>query len=147
MQSIGSHHLKDVGQLGPRVSRTSGGLPRIIPKLDRELIRNRNISVIRFWMSLFSLYRVLEINSIVKLETITDPPKEFNLLAFKPIIEGFAKGFACELELSKFKFFPIYSASGTQLLEKCKPSTSFRGMINGILAIFSDYTLSSALSK
>jgi hypothetical protein len=48
MQSIGSNPLKDMTPLGCRISRTQGGLPRIIPSLDREKIRKGDSFTIRF---------------------------------------------------------------------------------------------------
>lgn len=72
-QSIGGQRLSDVGPFGARVSRTrSGGLPRLIPSLHRKRIRNGELLVIRLWLSLFSLYRILAIPGKIKLSTITD---------------------------------------------------------------------------
>lgn len=72
-QSIGGQRLSDVGPFGARVSRTrSGGLPRLIPSLHRKRIRNGELLVIRLWLSLFSLYRILDIPGKTKLSTITD---------------------------------------------------------------------------
>lgn len=147
MQSIGASVLKDMTPLGCRVSRTSGGLPRCIPSLDRQKIRERDVFVIRFWMSLFSLYRVLEIKSVVKLSTITDPPKPFDLSQFKMTIEGFSRGFGINIDLKDPYFFPIYSASSTQFFEQCKPSTSFRGIVNGLISVLQNEDLLQAFSK
>lgn len=147
MQSIGSHHLRDMTPLGCRIARTKGGLPRIIPRLDREKIRKTDVFVIRFWMSVFSLYRLIEIPSIVKLETITTPPKPFNHNQFTDSIKGFILAFDCKLDLHDPHLFPIYSTSGTQLLEKSKPSVSFRGIVNSVFAIFGNPVLFDAFEK
>lgn len=85
-QSIGGQRLSDTGPFGARVSRTrAGGLPRMIPSLHRQRIRNGELLVIRLWLSLFSLYRILDIPGKIKLSTITDEStakpdviKEFN---------------------------------------------------------------------
>lgn len=53
--------------------RLTNRLPRIIPKVDRALIKSGNASVIRFWLTLFSLYRILSGTPKFKLETITAP--------------------------------------------------------------------------
>jgi hypothetical protein len=72
-QSVGGQRLSDTGPFGARVSRSrSGGLPRLIPSLHRKRIRGGDILVIRLWLSLFSLYRILEIPGKLKLSTITD---------------------------------------------------------------------------
>jgi hypothetical protein len=55
----------------PRLTRSS--LPRIIPLADRRAIGSGNVFVIRFWLTLFSLYRVISIPGKLKLQTITDP--------------------------------------------------------------------------
>jgi len=52
--------------------RLSSGLPRVIPLYDRIAIRNGSASVIRYWNTLFSLYKVLDAPGKVKLETITN---------------------------------------------------------------------------
>jgi hypothetical protein len=73
-QSLGGQRLPDTGPFGARVSRTrSGGLPRVIPVLHRRRISNGDIPTIRLWLSLFSLYRILEIPGKAKLSTITAP--------------------------------------------------------------------------
>nr|WAY16602.1 putative RNA-dependent RNA polymerase [Rhizoctonia solani mitovirus 121] len=53
--------------------RLNNGLPRGIPISDRALIRSGDVPTIRFWSSLFNLYRILEAEPKFKLETITNP--------------------------------------------------------------------------
>jgi len=74
MQAIGGQVSKDLGPLGARPSRSRGsGLPRLIPALHRARIRRGDVWVIRLWTTLLSLYRVLPLEGILKLSTITDP--------------------------------------------------------------------------
>lgn len=54
-------------------SKTAGGLPRLIPSVERHRIRSGDIRVIRFWTGLFNLYRVLKVPGELKLQTITAP--------------------------------------------------------------------------
>jgi hypothetical protein len=54
----------------PRLSKC--GLPSIIKTIDRNSIRSNSYTVIRFYLSLFSLYRVIKIGFTPKLNTITD---------------------------------------------------------------------------
>lgn len=54
-------------------SLTKSGLPKYIPSRDRRAIAGRSYKVIRFWSTLFSLYRVLQCPNFLKLKTITDP--------------------------------------------------------------------------
>jgi hypothetical protein len=73
-QSVGGQRLGDSGPLGARVSRTrSGGLPRVIPVLHRKRIREGETAIIKLWLSLFSVYRVLDIKGKVKTASITEP--------------------------------------------------------------------------
>jgi hypothetical protein len=55
----------------PRVSNS--GLPLIIPLSDRRAIKNKSTTIIRFWLTLFSLYRIVNIPGDTKLGTITEP--------------------------------------------------------------------------
>jgi hypothetical protein len=55
--------------------RLINGLPPIIGPRDREMIRNNHKSIIIFWSSLFSLYRVLKCSYTLKLQTIVEPFK------------------------------------------------------------------------
>lgn len=73
-QAIGGQRLSDTGPLGSRVSRTrSGGLPRVIPVLHRKRIREGETAIIKLWLSLFSVYRVIDIPGMVKTASITSP--------------------------------------------------------------------------
>jgi len=60
-------------QLGCNVSRTRRGIPRIINVNHRRLIASGDIRIIRFWLSLFGLYRVLPYKGSLKLKTIIEP--------------------------------------------------------------------------
>lgn len=74
-QSVGNFRVVDATALGPKVRRTKSGIPTIIPAQQRKRIRDGDVKVIRFWMTLFALYRVLEFSAPIKLRTITDPGK------------------------------------------------------------------------
>jgi len=52
---------------------TTSGLPRFIPLADRRAIISGNSFIIKYWSSLFALYRVIKIPGTLKLKTITDP--------------------------------------------------------------------------
>lgn len=65
---------------GVAVSASRDGLPRVIPKWDRAAIRRNDLAVIRLWLTLFGLYRVLTYKSRLNLKaqlekTITKPGK------------------------------------------------------------------------
>lgn len=78
MQSVGKHKLVSTRPLGCAVSRTRRGLPRIIPSIHRQIIlkgpKSREAAIlIRIYMSIFAIYRVLDFRSKLKLTTITKP--------------------------------------------------------------------------
>lgn len=72
-QVISGYKVKDISPMGCRVSRTRSGLPRLIPSLHRDRIRNDDFTIIQFWLTLFSLYRVLEFKRKFSLKSICSP--------------------------------------------------------------------------
>lgn len=72
-QGLGNHVLSTSRLLGCAVSRTGRGLPRIIPSVHRKAIRSGDRWTFRLWLSLFGLYRVIEIPGKLKLNSITAP--------------------------------------------------------------------------
>jgi len=72
-QAAGGMRLKDMSPLGTRFSRTGSGIPGIIPVLHRKFIRQGSAIHIKFWLTLFNLYRILEIPVKAKIGTITAP--------------------------------------------------------------------------
>jgi hypothetical protein len=54
----------------PRLSKS--GLPSVIKTTDRASIVNNSYTIIRLYLSLFSVYRVIKVNFSPKLGTITD---------------------------------------------------------------------------
>jgi hypothetical protein len=75
-KSIAHDHVGNLRELDKDVIRsrlTAKGLPVIIPSRDRRLINGGAEPVIRFWLTLFSLYRVISIPGTLKLSTIISP--------------------------------------------------------------------------
>jgi hypothetical protein len=64
--------------LGANVARTRRGIPRIINSQHRRLIHQGDVAVIRFWLTLFGLYREMEFKGKLKLDTITKPGKDLS---------------------------------------------------------------------
>jgi len=95
-QAVGGHRVKDLTELKFRVSRTNKGIPRIIPRVHRDMISKGDISTIKLWLSLFNLYRVIDFHgdtrvaSLVKtivtpgVPTETIRPLYEDLLGFVP---------------------------------------------------------------
>jgi hypothetical protein len=72
-QSANGQRIRASQELGCAVSRTAGGIPRVIPKTMRGAIRSKDIWTVRVWLSFFALYRVIEVPGKLKLHTITSP--------------------------------------------------------------------------
>lgn len=75
MQSLPGSELRfssrDIGKVA--VARSRDGLPRIIPRGSRALIRKGHKGAIRLWMTLLSVYRALPMKGKAKWDTITAP--------------------------------------------------------------------------
>jgi hypothetical protein len=65
--------LRDIEPDLPLPRLTKSGLPRIIGTRDRKAILSGSTKVIRMYLSLFNLYRIISIPVKPKLSTITDP--------------------------------------------------------------------------
>lgn len=155
-QAVGGQRVLDLGPFGARVSRTKCGLPRIIPRLHRVRIRNGDLRVVRAWMTLFGLYRIIEIPFKLKLNTITDPgsPLSGDLVSsfstfvgkrFVPLLqENFSGAFidavADPLEFMKTlrakpflinKSSPTRSSAMDQSDERATPLSTSMGSIQG----------------
>jgi len=156
-QCIGGHVLTDVGLLGMRISRTNTGIPRIIPPYHRELIRQGNPVIIRLYLTIFALYRVILIPAKVKIKSITDPFSgenanlidghidQFNKLFVQP---AFSKvSFKDYLE-SKACIFPIWksSAGSSSSLGPNPYSTHPLTLVLTGMAISADESLGKSLS-
>jgi hypothetical protein len=72
-QALGGHVLSDTSGLNTRIARRKRGLPLIIPRQDRILILKGNIKLVKFYLTIFNLYRILEFPGKLKLHTITAP--------------------------------------------------------------------------
>jgi hypothetical protein len=72
-QVVSGHVLKDLTPLGMRISRDKSGLPRFLPVSQRELIRRGDKRVLKFWLTMVSIYRDLHFSGELKLASITKP--------------------------------------------------------------------------
>jgi hypothetical protein len=74
-KELGQNGLKSLRDLNPDLPLPclAGRLPRIIPVQDRASIKAGNVAIIRFWSSLFNLYRIFKCAGDIKLSTITAP--------------------------------------------------------------------------
>jgi hypothetical protein len=63
--------IHDLATIGPRVSRSKSGLPRIIPSIYRKRMMNGDVMLIKIILTLFAVFRVAVYNANPKLSTIT----------------------------------------------------------------------------
>lgn len=72
---VGDDRISSLRAIDPTLPlpRLINGLPFIIPLVDRGRIRAGDPKVTQWWLSLFSIYRVLECDPSPKLASITDP--------------------------------------------------------------------------
>jgi len=105
----------------PRLSKS--GLPRIIQLRDRRAIVSGSQSVIRMWLTFFSIYRIIKMPVKAKLNTITDPfvgsdsyLREFELMiptGIQKFQSFFSLKFSPKLGWSKINgILPIMKAGG-----------------------------------
>lgn len=118
----GVKSLRDINPDYPFPRLTSSRLPSVIPLGDRRAILSGNVFVIRWWLTLFSLYRIVRMPGKMKLNTITDPFSG-NLKSLERVsmdlallVRGYREMFPKALKPSKgFKLFetasPIHSVS------------------------------------
>lgn len=70
-QAVGGNPSLDLTPLGCRITRTRRGLPKVIPRRDRLHIIQGDSRYIQKWITLFGLYRELNIPGKPNLSTIT----------------------------------------------------------------------------
>lgn len=73
MQAVSQGPVSDVRSLGGVHSRGLGSLPRVISPSHRVAIMRGDVAVIRFWLSLLGVYRIMECKGKSSYRTITDP--------------------------------------------------------------------------
>jgi len=113
----------------PRLSKS--GLPAIIRRQDRTAICNDSLRIIRMWLSIFSLYRIVKIPFTPKLSTITDKFDGSNIVLddfnrwltinSKQLLLRFSKYDIEDLKVTKVlplvKSSPLGSRSYTHLID------------------------------
>jgi len=72
-QSIAGYKTVDITPIGPRISRTNGGLPRFLPAGVRKIIRAGAPIMIKWVLTMINLFRGLSYVTPPKLNTITSP--------------------------------------------------------------------------
>lgn len=154
MQSLSGEPHGSSQELGLAVSRTNRGLPRIIPAVHRVHIKAGNLYYIRLWLTLFSLYRVLDFVGPLKIGTIITPSKA--IIDFKELreaVESFKASRFFSVDFKPLEPRPFWIASSspnstkmiknkdTQHITPPTYSTSIFAIVNSLLAWSNNPTL------
>lgn len=140
-QALAGYRINDIS---PRVSRTSSGLPRILPPLFRKLVRS-NTSMMKLALTLFSLFRDILYKSPAKTKTITAPFTGSDKVVLEVIkyIPRFVRLFSGKKVFSRrifvsnrFKYFAINKSSPSAF--KGLSSTNPFVLWNSALALSED---------
>lgn len=132
-KKVANNRVKTLREINPDLPlpRLVNGLPSIIPVSDRVLIRSGCSSVIRYWLTLFSLYRIISIPGKLKLNTITDP---FNgnleeLDKLSNVFEEFST-----IWLKSIVKFPQFSEGSFSMISKASSLSdkSFKGFFEDL---------------
>jgi hypothetical protein len=121
-KAIAGNKLSSLKEVEPSLNlpRLCSGLPRYIPISDRRAIKSQSVSVIRFWLTLYSVYRVINIPGKIKLSTITDPFSGNNIQLSKVSLELKAIALSCK---TMFDMKILKSNPGLLLLETASPTS------------------------
>lgn len=77
MQLLSKGPVSDSRSLGGIHGRSRGFIPRVIPVYHRVAIKRGDLSVIRFWISLLGIYRIIKVEGKPAYDTITSPGVEY----------------------------------------------------------------------
>jgi len=79
---------------GVAISVTNRGIPRWIPVLHRKRLLRGDRTVVRFYLGLLTLYRVVDYRGKLSLSTVTDPGKDIDpglMASFREFLWTFVK--------------------------------------------------------
>lgn len=108
-QAVSGHRLQDLTPMSARISRTKGSkLPRIIPVKHRLIIQNNlpgNYILIKYYLTIFYLYRLISFTPKESLSTILDKGIEFDLGYFQRFMPRFILLFVKDEQLRLIPLF------------------------------------------
>jgi hypothetical protein len=139
--------------LGANIRRTRRGLPRIINPQHRARIHLGEVAVIRLWLSLFGLYRVIEFPGALKLKTITDPGVD--ITQFMEEWKSWVPNFYDRARLITDQPWKVkvtkLAPSSIPFMQKCSPNsggfTSVMGILWDVVLLGSHPGMSSAVKS
>jgi len=104
IKAVAGTPIKGVTEsLGHRVAVTRTGIPKMIPRVHRRYILRGDMRYVRFWSSVFSIYRVLDFLGKPNLRTITQPGTWSDKQPFKDFVLIFFTRLFNRVEMVKIK--------------------------------------------
>jgi hypothetical protein len=128
IRSVSGKRLLNSRDGGMAVAVSHGGLPRLIPASHRARIKGGDISVIRLWLGLFTLYRVLAFRGRLSIKTIISPGVEIPeslMLSWRGFVNGTFIRWIGQFGVSRFATKLYYDSDKTGQPEE-KPYPDFR---------------------
>lgn len=121
LRTISGKPLPSAREAGCAVAVSSWGLPRLIPAAHRARIKGGDTSVIRFWLGLFTLYRVLVFRGRLSIKTIISPGVEISddlMWSWRDFVnEIFLRYLWDCFKISRFKTKLVYRSDRTGQIE------------------------------
>lgn len=155
MQALAGEKHVSTQVLGVAMARTNRGLPRFIPAIHRAHIRSGNLFYIRLWLSLLSIYRVLDFTGKINIKTITDPSKA--VINYSELNMAVSSFIGDKLKLISQPIVPFWIASSSPCSTKqykkidmpinSSFSTSLPAMFKGLWAYSKDLPLAENFIK
>jgi len=153
-QVAGGMQVTSPWVLGANVARTKSGIPRLVPHGHRQSILAGDVGVIRLWLSLLGLYRVIEFKGALKLKTITEPGKDISQVRreFKRFWGDFLDSLSIHTgKESRIDPSIVLDPKSLPPILKASPAiggnTSVCNFVIDSIAIFSDVEYYSALKE
>lgn len=144
---IADDRLQSLRELEPDLPlpRLINGCPAFIKARDRQLIREGKGSVIIFWSSLFSIYRILKCTYVLKISSITDEFKGDPIWFSALLMKGYPNYFKNLSEISKLigtasRGKPNLAPSRIRFLRAASSSNkvSWHGILTDVNTIMND---------
>jgi len=122
---LGGKPLKTMREIEPCLplpGLTKAGLPKFIPLRDQRELGRLTVSVVQWYLTIFSVYRIISCPPKVKLETITDPftgsEESLNQICM------WLKGNSRRLMSLLVKIPKLHSSLGLERIQKASPTYS-----------------------
>lgn len=136
IKAYSGYPVKDTRSYKCAVSLTKRGLPRIIPSLYRRRIMEGDVMALRFILTFFSVYRILDCPYKPSLSTITDPYGGIQSIfsELKSFITPFFWMRKLALSDLKVEYFTSLSSSASSKLKAAtQVATSFYSLVRSAL--------------